>query len=137
VPLQEYLVIHVECVQCNHIFGDDEDEFGICPQCETQQPESGSWAKEELAHISHLESQGMHEEAVADAMEVLHMATDIHYGDWPLSHSLAETIRRNCEAGGLVEQLQRHELLWKRIEAMEMGGDPDKVGRYERTRNPD
>ena len=99
----------VQCIDCTHIFGDDEDEFGICPECGTQQPASGSWAKEEMSHIEFLESEGKYAEAVSDAMELLFMATDIHYGDWPFAHKLAEIIRRLCKLGDLTEELAKHE----------------------------
>jgi len=128
-------VFHVECVQCNHIFGDFDNEFGICPECDTQQPESGSWAKEEMYHIESLESEGKYAEAVSDAMEILFMATDIHYGDWPLAHKLAEIIRRLCKLGNLTEELAKHEHHWKTIEHIQMGGDPSKVAQYESTRS--
>jgi len=128
-------VIHVECGQCNHIFGDDEDEFGICPECGKQQLASGSWAKEEMSHIAFLESKGKYTEAVSDAMELLFMSTDIHYGDWPFAHKLAEIIRRLCKLGDLTEELAKHELHWKTIEHIEMGGDPSKVAQYESTRS--
>ena len=127
-------MIHVECGQCNHIFGDDEDEFGICPECGKQQLASGSWAKEEMSHIAFLESKGKYTEAVSDAMELLFMSTDIHYGDWPFAHKLAEIIRRLCKLGDLTEELAKHELHWKTIEHIEMGGDPSKVAQYESTR---
>ncbi len=127
-------MIHVECIGCNHIFGDNEDEFGICPECETQQPESGSWAKEEMSNIESLESEGKYAEAVSDAMELLFMATDIHYGDWPFAHKLAEIIRRLCKLGNLTEELAKHEYHWKTIEHIQMGGDPSKVTQYESTR---
>ena len=127
-------MIHVECWQCNHIFGDDEDEFGICPECGKQQLASGSWAKEEMSHIAFLESKGKYTEAVSDAMELLFMSTDIHYGDWPFAHKLAEIIRRLCKLGDLTEELAKHELHWKTIEHIEMGGDPSKVAQYESTR---
>jgi hypothetical protein len=127
-------VIHVECWQCNHIFGDEEDEFGICPECGKQQLASGSWAKEEMSHIAFLESKGKYTEAVSDAMELLFMSTDIHYGDWPFAHKLAEIIRRLCKLGDLTEELAKHELHWKTIEHIEMGGDPSKVAQYESTR---
>ena len=128
-------MIHVECGQCNHIFGDDEDEFGICPECGKQQLASGSWAKEEMSHIAFLESKGKYTEAVSDAMELLFMSTDIHYGDWPFAHKLAEIIRRLCKLGDLTEELAKHELHWKTIEHIEMGGDPSKVAQYESTRD--
>ena len=127
-------MIHVECGQCNHIFGDEEDEFGICPECGKQQLASGSWAKEEMSHIAFLESKGKYTEAVSDAMELLFMSTDIHYGDWPFAHKLAEIIRRLCKLGDLTEELAKHELHWKTIEHIEMGGDPSKVAQYESTR---
>ena len=127
-------MIHVECWQCNHIFGDEEDEFGICPECGKQQLASGSWAKEEMSHIAFLESKGKYTEAVSDAMELLFMSTDIHYGDWPFAHKLAEIIRRLCKLGDLTEELAKHELHWKTIEHIEMGGDPSKVAQYESTR---
>ena len=128
-------MIHVECWQCNHIFGDEEDEFGICPECGKQQLASGSWAKEEMSHIAFLESKGKYTEAVSDAMELLFMSTDIHYGDWPFAHKLAEIIRRLCKLGDLTEELAKHELHWKTIEHIEMGGDPSKVAQYESTRD--
>ena len=128
-------MIHVECGQCNHIFGDEEDEFGICPECGKQQLASGSWAKEEMSHIAFLESKGKYTEAVSDAMELLFMATDIHYGDWPLAHKLAGIIRRLCKLGNLTEELAKHEHHWKTIEHIQMGGDPSKVAQYESTRS--
>ena len=48
----------VQCIECNYIFDDFEDEFGLCPECGKQQPASGSWATEELAHIERLISAG-------------------------------------------------------------------------------
>ncbi len=124
----------VQCIDCTHIFGDEEDEFGKCPECEKQQPASGSWAKEEMSHIEFLESEGKYAEAVSDAMELLFMATDIHYGDWPFAHKLAEIIRRLCKLGNLTEELAKHEHHWNTIEHIQMGGDPSKVAQYESTR---
>ena len=128
-------MIHVECIECNYIFGDFEDEFGECPECGKQQPASGSWATEEMAWIRTLESERRYAEAVADAMELLYMATDIHYGDWPFAHKLAETIRRLCDAGGLVKESGEHESLWRLIEANQMGGTQERVEAYEKWRS--
>ena len=128
-------MIHVECIECNYIFGDFEDEFGVCPECGKQQPASGSWATEEMAWIQTLESERRYAEAVADAMELLHMATDIHYGDWPFAHRLAEIIRRLCQAGGLSEESEKHEEHWRSIERVEMGGDQERAEAYERWRS--
>ncbi len=115
-------MIHVECIECNYIFGDFEDEFGVCPECSKQQPASGSWATEGVAHIESLEKEGRLSEAVSEAMELLYMATDIHYGDWPFAHKLAEDIRRLCQAGDLSEELEKHENHWRAIERIQMGG---------------
>ena len=119
-------MIHIECINCNHIFGDFEDEFGVCPECGKQQPASGSWATEEMAQIESLESERRYAEAVADAMELLCMATDIHYGDWPFAHKLAEDIRRLCQAGNLSEELEKHEDHWRQIERIQMGGQSNQ-----------
>ena len=115
-------MIHVECIECNYIFGDFEDEFGVCPECSKQQPASGSWATEGVAHIESLEKEGRLSEAVSEATELLYMATDIHYGDWPFAHKLAEDIRRLCQAGDLSEELEKHENHWRAIERIQMGG---------------
>ena len=115
-------MIHVECIECNYIFGDFEDEFGECPECGKQQPASGSWATEEMAQIESLELRGRLDEAVTVAMELLYMATDIHYGDWPFAHKLAEDIRRLCQVGNLSEELEKHEDHWRKIEQIQMGG---------------
>ena len=74
-------------------------------------------------------------EAVAVAMEMLYMAVDVEYGDWPFAHKLAETIRRLCDEGGLVEESEEHELHWKLIEANQMGGTQERVEAYERWRS--
>ena len=124
----------VQCIDCSYVFDDFEDEFGLCPECGKQQPESGSWATEETALIENLESEGRLAEAVADAMELLHMAVDVEYGDWPFAHRLAETIRRLCDAGDLAEESEEHERLWKLIEANQMGGTQERVEAYERWR---
>ncbi len=124
----------VQCVECNYVFGDFEDEFGLCPECGKQQPASGSWAREEMASIEALEKEGGHAEAVGVAMELLHMATDIEYGDWPLAHKLAETIRRLCDAGGLAQESKEHESFWEMIEANQMGGSQERTEAYERWR---
>ena len=124
----------VQCIECNYIFGDFEDEFGLCPECGKQQPASGSWATEEMAQIQSLESEGSLVEAVAVAMELLYMAVDVEYGDWPFAHKLAETIRRLCDAGGLSKESREHELHWKLIEANQMGGTQERTEAYERWR---
>ncbi len=124
----------VQCIDCNHVFGDFEDEFGLCPECGKQQPASGSWATEEMAHIETLESEGRLTEAVADAMELLHMATDVEYGDWDFAHKLAGFIRRLCDAGDLTKESDEHERHWKLIEANQMGGTQERVEAYERWR---
>ena len=125
----------VQCIDCNYIFGDSEDEFGLCPECGKQQPASGSWATEEMVQIESLESEGRLAEAVADAMELLYMAVDVEYGDWPFAHKLAENIRRLCDEGGLAKESEEHELLWKTIEANLMGGTQERVEAYERWRS--
>ena len=125
----------VQCIDCSYVFGDFEDEFDLCPECGKQQPASGSWATEETAQIENLESEGRLAEAVADAMELLYMATDVENGDWPFAHKLAETIRRLCDEGGLAEESEEHELLWKLIEANQMGGTQERVEAYERWRS--
>lgn len=124
----------VQCIDCNYIFDDFEDEFGLCPECGKQQPASGSWATEEKARIEALEKAGELAEAVAVAMEILYMAVDVEYGDWPFAHKLAETVRRLCDEGGLVNELEEHESLWKMIEANQMGGSQERTGAYERWR---
>ena len=125
----------VQCIDCNHIFGDFEDEYGLCPECGKQQPASGSWATEEMAQIESLELGGRLDEAVTVAMELLHMAVDVEYGDWPFAHRLAETIRRLCDAGGLSKESEEHELHWKLIEANQMGGTQERTEAYERWRS--
>ena len=75
-----------------------------------------------MTWIQTLESERRYAEAVADAMELLYMATDIHYGDWPFAHKLAEDIRRLCQAGNLSEELEKHEDHWSAIERIQMGG---------------
>ena len=124
----------VQCIDCNYIFDDFEDEFGLCPECGKQQPASGSWATEETAHIEALEKGGEFAEAVAVAMEILYMAVDIEYGDWPFAHKLAETVRRLCDEGSLVKESEEHESLWKMIEANQMGGSQERTEAYERWR---
>ena len=124
----------VQCIDCDYIFGDFEDEYGLCPECGKQQPASGSWATEEMAHIETLESEGRLTEAVADAMELLHMATDVEYGDWDFAHKLAGIIRRLCDAGSLAKESEEHESLWKMIESNQMGGNQERVEAYERWR---
>ena len=125
----------VQCIDCNYIFGDSEDEVGLCPECGKQQPASGSWATEEMIQIESLESEGRLAEAVADAMELLYMAVDVEYGDWPFAHKLAENIRRLCDEGDLAKESEEHELLWKTIEANLMGGTQERVEAYERWRS--
>mgnify|MGYP001463273301 CR=1 FL=1 len=125
----------VHCIECSHIFGDSEDEFGLCPECGKQQPASGSWATEEMALIESLESEGRLAAAVADAMELLYMSVDVENGDWPFAHKLAEIIRRLCDEGGLAKESEEHELLWKMIEANQMGGTQERVEVYERWRS--
>ena len=125
----------VHCIECSHIFGDSEDEFGLCPECGKQQPASGSWATEEMALIESLESEGRLAEAVADAMELLYMSVDVENGDWPFAHKLAEIIRRLCDEGELTKESEEHELLWKMIEANQMGGTQERVEVYERWRS--
>ena len=124
----------VQCVDCDYVFGDFEDEFGLCPECGEQQPSSGSWATEEMASIDSLEKDGAHARAVAEAMELLHMAVDLEYGDWPFAHRLAEMIRRLCDAGDLTKQSEEHELLWKMIETNQMGGNQERAEAYEKWR---
>ena len=124
----------VQCIDCSYIFGDSEDEFGLCPECGKQQPASGSWATEEMASIESLEKEGALPQAVAEAMEILYMATDIEYGDWPFAHQLAEVIRRLCDAGSLAKESEEHELHWKMIEANQMGGSQERTEAYERWR---
>ncbi len=125
----------VQCIDCSYVFDDIEDEFGLCPECGKQQPESGSWATEEMAHIETLEKESRFAEAVAEAMELLYMATDVEYGDWPFAHRLAETIRRLCDAGGLSKESREHEMHWKLIEANQMGGTQERTEVYERWRS--
>ena len=124
----------VQCIDCNYIFDDFEDEFGLCPECGKQQPASGSWATEETARIEALEKGREFAEAVAVAMEILYMAVDIEYGDWPFAHKLADTVRRLCDEGGLVNESEEHESLWKMIEANQMGGSQERTEAYERWR---
>ena len=131
---QNHLVYTVQCIDCSYVFDDFEDEFGLCPECGKQQPESGSWATEEMARIETLEKESSFAEAVAEAMDLLYMATDVEYGDWPFAHRLAETIRRLCDEGGLVEESEEHELHWKLIEANQMGGTQERTEAYERWR---
>ena len=121
----------VQCIDCNYIFGDFEDEFGVCPECSKQQPASGSWATEEMAQIESFELKGRLAEAVTVAMELLYMAVDVEYGDWPFAHKMAEIIRRLCDTGDLAKELEEHEMLWKLIEANQMGGDQGRVMAYE------
>ena len=125
----------VQCIDCSYIFGDFEDEFGLCPECGKQQPASGSWATEEMVRIEAFGKESRFAEAVAEAMELLYMATDIEYGDWPFAHRLAETIRRLCDAGGLSKELREHEMHWKLIEANQMGGTQERTEVYERWRS--
>ena len=125
----------VQCIECNYIFGDFEDEFGLCPECGKQQPASGSWATEEMAQIQSLESEGSLVESVAVAMELLYMAVDVEYGDWPFAHKLAETIRRMCDAGELTKESEEHESLWKMVESNQMGGNQERTEAYERWRS--
>ncbi len=124
----------VQCIDCSYIFGDFEDEFGLCPECGKQQPASGSWATEEMVRIEAFEKESRFAVAVAEAMELLYLATDIEYGDWPFAHRLAETIRRLCDAGDLAEESEEHERHWKLIEANQMGGTQERVEAYERWR---
>ena len=124
----------VQCIDCDYIFDDFEDEFGLCPECGKQQPASGSWATVEMTRIEKLEEEGQLTEAVAGAMELLHMAVDVEYGDWPFAHRLAETVRRLCDEGDLVKESEEHESLWKMIETNQMGGDQERVEAYERWR---
>ena len=124
----------VQCIDCNYIFDDFEDEFGLCPECGKQQPASGSWATEETARIEALEKGGKFAEAVAVAMEILYMAVDVEYGDWPFAHKLAETVRRLCDEGDLAKESEEHESLWMMIEANQMGGSQERTEAYERWR---
>ena len=124
----------VQCIDCSYVFGDFEDEFGLCPECGEQQPASGSWATEEMARIETLEKEAKLTEAVAEAMELLYMAVDVEYGDWPFAHRLAEIVRRLCDEGGLEKESEEHESLWKMIETNQMGGDQERTEAYERWR---
>ena len=124
----------VQCIDCDYVFDDSEDEFGLCPECGKQQPASGAWASEEMNQIQSFESEGNHAQAVAMAMELLYMSVDVEFGDWPFAHKLAENIRRLCDEGGLAKQAEEHELLWKMIEANQMGGDQERTEAYERWR---
>ena len=124
----------VQCIDCNYIFDDFEDEFGLCPECGKQQPASGSWATEETARIEILEQAGELAEAVAVAMEILYKAVDVEYGDWPFAHKLAETVRRLCDEGDLAKESEEHESLWMMIEANQMGGSQERTEAYERWR---
>ncbi len=124
----------VQCIDCDYIFDDFEDEFGLCPECGKQQPASGSWATEEMTRIEKLEEEGQLTEAVAGAMELLYMAVDVEYGDWPFAHRLAETVRRLCDEGDLVKESEEHESLWKMIEVNQMGGSQERTEAYERWR---
>ena len=131
---QNHLVYTVQCIDCSYVFDDFEDEFGLCPECGKQQPESGSWATEEMARIETLENESSFAEAVADSMDLLYMATDVEYGDWPFAHRLAEIIRRLCDEGGLAKESEEHELHWNLIEANQMGGSQERTEAYERWR---
>ena len=124
----------VQCIDCNYVFGDFEDEFGLCPECGKQQPASGSWATEGMTRIENLEAESKPAEAVAVAMELLYMAVDVEYGDWPFAHRLAATIRRLCDEGGLAEESEEHEMVWKMIEGNQMGGTQERTEAYERWR---
>ena len=132
---QNHLVYTVQCIDCSYVFDDFEDEFGPCPECGKQQPESGSWATEEMARIETLEKESSFAEAVAEAMDLLYMATDVEYGDWPFAHRLAEIIRRLCDEGGLAKESEEHELHWNLIEANQMGGSQKRTESYERWRS--
>ena len=125
----------VQCIECNYVFDDFEDEFGRCPECGKQQPASGTWASEEMNQIQSFESEGKHAEAVSMAMELLYMSVDVEFGDWPFAHKLAENIRRLCDDGGLAKQAEEHELLWKMIEANQMGGNQERTEAYEKWRD--
>ncbi len=125
----------VQCIDCNYVFGDFEDEFGICPQCGKQQPHSGAWAFEEMSNIESLEQEGMLGKAVDEAMKLLHMSVDVEYGDWPFAHKLAKLIRRLCDLGDLADRLEEHELLWKMVESNQMGGTQERTEAYERWRS--
>ncbi len=124
----------VQCIDCNYVFGDFEDEFGPCPSCGKKQPASGSWAEEEMIQIESLELEGKSPEAVAVAMELLYMSVDVEYGDWPFAHKLAKLIRRLCDEGNLTKEAEEHELLWKMIETNQIGGDQERTEAYERWR---
>jgi len=62
------------------------------------------------------------------------MSVDVEYGDWPFAHKLAKLIRRLCDEGDLTKESEEHELLWKMIEANQMGGDQERTEAYERWR---
>lgn len=128
-------VYTVQCIECNYIFGDFEDEFGKCPECGVQQPASGSWASKELEQIEILTASGKVSEAVDLAMELLHKSVDIEYGDWPFAHNLTNMIRELCQKENLTSQISQLDALWKLIEANQMGGDRERTVAYEKWRN--
>ena len=84
--------------------------------------------------VLRLSRRGKFAEAVAVAMEILYMAVDVEYGDWPFAHKLAETIRKLCDEGGLAKESEEHESLWMMIEANQMGGSQERIEAYERWR---
>jgi hypothetical protein len=119
----------VQCVDCNYIFDDFEDEFGLCPECGKQQPASGSWATEELAHIERLRSSGKVIDAVKTALELLEISIDVEYGDWPFAYKISEIIRELCEENKLLEQLEQLNELWKVVESNQDGGSEESYQR--------
>ena len=91
------------------------------PDCGAKQPVSGSWAVEEMSQIENLEKEKRYKEAATMALELLHIASDIQYGDWPLAHKLRELIERICSEHGLTNEREMLEEHWRALEAYETG----------------
>ena len=92
------------CIECNAFFEEEEGVQHVCEECGKLQPESGSWAVEQMSEVDRLESEGAHSEAADALLELFYTASDHEYSDWPFSWKVGERLEGLCRTHGLADQ---------------------------------
>jgi len=92
------------CIECDSPFEEEEGVQHVCDECGTLQPESGSWAIEDLETIAINEKQGKYSEVADGLLELYRQSTDHTYSDWPFAWKIAERLEKLFEEHGLIDQ---------------------------------
>tara|TARA_B100002052_G_C15803463_1_gene562314 strand:+ start:162 stop:614 length:453 start_codon:yes stop_codon:yes gene_type:complete len=92
------------CIECGIYFEEEEGVRHVCDECGEVQPESGSWAVEEMELVSQMESNEKYSEAADVLLQLYREATDHEYSDWPFAGKINDHLEALCVKHELVDQ---------------------------------